>query len=105
MPRGTGKPTQLQAPMRRIGIVGAVMMAMVAGGMAADDEATRKELAPTGKLRVAIAVGPAASALWCVRDGATGKARGVPVELGIALAQKLNVPVDLVEYDSSGKII
>jgi len=64
-----------------------------------------KELAPTGKLRVAIAVGPAASALWCVRDGATGKPRGVPVALGSALAQWLNVPVELVEYDSSGKII
>lgn len=64
-----------------------------------------KQLAPTGKLRVAVAVGPAASALWCVRDPATGKARGVPVELGTALAQSLNVPVELVEYDSSGKII
>ena len=64
-----------------------------------------KELAPSGKLRVAIAVGPAASALWCVRDPGTGKAKGVPVELGTALAQWLKVPVELVEYDSSGKII
>lgn len=64
-----------------------------------------KELAPTGKLRVAIAVGPAASALWCVRDPATGKPRGVPVELGTGLAQQLKVPVELVEYDLSGKII
>jgi polar amino acid transport system substrate-binding protein len=72
-------------------------------GPAADD--TIKELAPTGKLRVAVAVGPAASALWCVRDPATGKPKGVPVELGTALAQRLKVPVELVEYDSSGKII
>src|SRR5262249_49196020 len=62
-------------------------------------------LAPTGKLRVGIAVGPAASALWCVRDPATGKPRGVPVELGTALAQWLKVPVELVEDDSSGKVI
>lgn len=75
----------------------------MAGGAAVDEAI--KELAPTGKLRVAVAVGPAASALWCVRDPATGKPRGVPVELGRALAQKLNVPVELVEYDSSGKII
>ena len=73
--------------------------------MAAVADQTIKELAPTGKLRVGIAVGPAASALWCVRDPATGKARGVPVELGTALAQWLKVPVELVEYDSSGKII
>src|SRR5215813_8937308 len=95
--------------MRPIGLWGlawgTLIMAIAAGGMAADDEATRKELAPTGKLRVAIAVGPAASALWCVRDPATGKARGVPVELGTALAQKHKVPVELIEYDSSGKII
>jgi polar amino acid transport system substrate-binding protein len=66
---------------------------------------TLKELAPTGKLRVGIAVGPAASAFWCVRDAATGKAKGVPVELGTAMAQTLEIPVQLVEYDSSGKII
>jgi len=75
----------------------------MAMGAAADD--TIKELAPTGTLRVAVAVGPAASALWCVRDPATGKPRGVPVELGTALAQKHKVSVELVEYDSSGKII
>jgi polar amino acid transport system substrate-binding protein len=56
-------------------------------------------------LRVAVAVGPAASALWAVRDGATGRPRGVTVMLGTAMAQKLNAPVDLVEYASSGEII
>ncbi len=69
------------------------------------DDATAKELAPTGKLRVAVAVGPAASALWTVRDTATGKPKGVPVELGSAMAQKLGVPVELVEYGSSGDIV
>jgi polar amino acid transport system substrate-binding protein len=72
--------------------------------MAGNDAASR-ELAPTGKLRVAIAVGPSASALWTVRDAATGKPRGVPVELGTAMAQKLGVPVELVEYASSGSIV
>jgi len=76
-------------------------MAMTSGGAAA----ALRELAPSGSLRVAIAVGPAASALWCVRDAATGKPRGVPVELGTALAQKLGVPVALIEYAASGAII
>ena len=40
----------------------------------------------------AIAVGPAASALWTVRNSATGKPRGVPVTLGTAMAQQLKVP-------------
>jgi polar amino acid transport system substrate-binding protein len=69
------------------------------------DNAASKELAPTGKLRVAIAVGPSASALWTVRDAATGKPKGVPIELGTAMAQKLGVPVELVEYASSGEIV
>jgi polar amino acid transport system substrate-binding protein len=73
--------------------------------MATNDDAALNELAPTGRLRVAVAVGPAASALWTVRDPATGKPKGVPVVLGTALAQKLGVPVELIEYDSSGKII
>ena len=71
----------------------------------ATTDAAIKELAPTGRLRVAVAVGPAASALWTVRDPATGRPRGVPVELGTAMAQKLGVPVELVEYASSGEIV
>jgi polar amino acid transport system substrate-binding protein len=69
------------------------------------DTAASKELAPTGRLRVAIAVGPSASALWTVRDATTGKPKGVPVELGTAMAGKLGVPVELVEYASSGDIV
>ncbi|MBX9774632.1 MAG: transporter substrate-binding domain-containing protein [Xanthobacteraceae bacterium] len=69
------------------------------------NDAVSQELAPTGKLRVAIAVGPSASALWTVRDAATGKPKGVPVELGTAMAQKLGIPVELVEYASSGDIV
>jgi len=48
-----------------------------------------KELVPTGKLRVAIAVAPAPSALYAVRDGTTGEYRGVTVELGSAMAKNL----------------
>jgi polar amino acid transport system substrate-binding protein len=69
------------------------------------NDAARQELAPTGRLRVAIAVGPSASALWTVRDPAIGKPKGVPVDLGTAMAQKLGVPVELVEYASSGEIV
>jgi polar amino acid transport system substrate-binding protein len=75
-------------------------MGMVACSAIADDSAALKELAPTGTLRVAIAVGPAASALWTVRDPVTGKPRGIPVDLGTAMAQKLKVPIELLEYAS-----
>jgi polar amino acid transport system substrate-binding protein len=73
--------------------------------MADGNETALKELAPTGKLRVAIAVGPSSSALWTIRDPASGKPRGATVDLGAALAQCAGVPLQLVEYESSGEIV
>jgi polar amino acid transport system substrate-binding protein len=63
-----------------------------------------KELAPTGKLRVAIAVAFAPSALYAIKDDATGQYRGVTVELGSAMARKLGVPVEFVPHLASGEI-
>ena len=63
-----------------------------------------KEIVPTGKLRVAIAVAPSPSALYAVKDNATGKFRGVTVDLGTALARKLGVPVEFVPHLASGEI-
>jgi polar amino acid transport system substrate-binding protein len=62
------------------------------------------ELAPTGKLRVAIAVGPAPSALYAIKDDATGQYRGVTVELGSAMAKKLGIPVEFLPHLASGEI-
>src|SRR5262245_988698 len=62
------------------------------------------DIAPTGTLRVAVAVGPAASAFWTTRDPSTGKPRGVTVELAKAAADRLHVPLQLVEYQSSDEI-
>ena len=76
---------------------------IVAGAFAASAEGA-SDIAPTGSLRVAIAVGPAASAFWATRDPATGKPRGVTVELAKAAADKLHVPLQLVEYLSSDEI-
>ena len=61
------------------------------------------ELAPTGKLRVAIAVAPAPSAQFAVKDGQGGYT-GVAVTLGSALAKKLGVPVEIIPHDGSGEI-
>jgi len=62
------------------------------------------DIAPTGTLRVAVAVGPAASAFWTTRDPSTGRPRGVTVELAKAAADRLHVPLQLVEYQSSDEI-
>lgn len=63
-----------------------------------------KQLVPTGKLRVAIAISPSPSALYAVKDASTGKFRGVTVDLGTALAKKLGVPVEFLAYLASGEI-
>ena len=90
--------------MRSIGLSGALILAMVAGGAAADDGAAVKELTSTGKLRIAVAVSPAPSALYSVKDAATGKLRGVTIDLGNALARKLGVEPQFLEYLASGEI-
>ncbi|BAM87850.1 putative periplasmic-binding protein [Bradyrhizobium oligotrophicum S58] len=62
----------------------------------------KEEIAPTGKLRVAIAVGPAGGAFWCVKSD-SGYA-GVPIELGKAMAAQVGVPVEFVEHQNSNTI-
>jgi polar amino acid transport system substrate-binding protein len=66
------------------------------------DAAVTKELAPTGKLRIAVAIAPSPSAQFAVRDG--DGIRGVAVTLGAALARKLGVPAEIVAHDGSGEI-
>ena len=78
------------------------LMALLAAPVRADDAVAKRELAPHGKLRVAIAVGPAPSALYAVKDGAGY--RGVTIVLGTALAQKLGVPVEWVPHLATGEI-
>lgn len=67
------------------------------------DDALMQQLAPTGKLRVAIAIAPAPSAQFGVRDP-SGTYRGVAVILGEALAKKLGVPMELVVFNGSGEV-
>jgi polar amino acid transport system substrate-binding protein len=62
------------------------------------------QLAPTGKLRVAIAVAPAPSAQFAIKDEKSGGYRGVAVILGNALANKLGVAAELVVHNGSGEI-
>jgi polar amino acid transport system substrate-binding protein len=81
-----------------------IVLAVGVAGAFAADEAVMKELAPTGKLRVGIAVAPTPGAGNVAIDAATGKPRGVNADLGVALAQKLGVPVEWVQYPNSGAL-
>ena len=69
----------------------------------ASADGLKDEIAPTGKLRVAIAISPAGGAFWSTRTG-PGYA-GVPVDLGREMAAQLGVPVEYVAHDNSGQIV
>ena len=66
------------------------------------DAAVLKELAPSGKLRLAIAVAPSPSAQFAIKDG--DSYRGVAVTLGRALAKRLGVPIEILPHQASGEI-
>jgi len=82
----------------------ALLVGLTGSVVAADELSSTRDIAPTGSLRVAVAVGPAASTFWATRDPASGQPRGVTVELAKAAAAKLRVPLKLVEYQNSGEI-
>lgn len=84
----------------RSAIAGLALAAMVA--MPALADGLKDEIAPTGKLRVAIAISPAGGAFWSTKTEA-GYA-GVPVDLGKAMAARLGVPVEYVVHQNSGQI-
>jgi polar amino acid transport system substrate-binding protein len=63
-----------------------------------------KELAASGKLRVGVVTAPALSAFFVTCNGA-GEPRGVTVDLGSALAQRLGVPVEFVVAPNSGVVV
>ena len=66
------------------------------------DAAALNELAPTGTLRIAIAVSPSPSAQFAIKDGDTFK--GVAVTLGRALADRLGLSSVLLPHQGSGEI-
>jgi polar amino acid transport system substrate-binding protein len=78
-------------------VLGAALMAAPAFA-----DGLKDEIAPTGKLRVAIAISSAGGAFWSTRTK-TGYA-GVPVSLGKEMAAQLGVPVEYVAFQNSGQI-
>src|SRR3954451_7075234 len=78
------------------------VLTVLLAGSASANESTMKELAPTGKLRVALVFAPSMSIFFVVRE-ADGKPRGVTADLADALAKKFNVPVEPVLFPNSGQ--
>src|SRR3954464_1383621 len=93
-------PTSLQSVLKSV-LAGLVLAAAVA--MPALADGLKDEIAPTGKLRVAIAISPAGGAFWSTKTEA-GYA-GVPVDLGKEMAAQLGVPVEYIVHQNSGQIV
>lgn len=77
-----------------MGTIAIVSPAMVSTAMANDAD-VMKQLVPTGKLRVGIAYAPKPTPIFAAKD-AGGEVRGVPRDLGEAMAKALGVPVELI---------
>ena len=92
-------PTSLHSVLESV-LAGLVLAAAVA--MPALADGLKDDIAPTGKLRVAIAISPAGGAFWSTKTEA-GYA-GVPVDLGREMAAQLGVPVEYVVHQNSGQI-
>ena len=88
-------PTSLQSALAGLVLAAAVAMPVLADGL-------KDDIAPTGKLRVAIAISPAGGAFWSTKTEA-GYA-GVPVDLDKEMAAQLGVPVEYVVHQNSGQI-
>jgi polar amino acid transport system substrate-binding protein len=62
----------------------------------------RADLAPGGKIRAGVNYG---NFILATRDAATGQSRGVAVDLMTELGRRLDVPVEIVAYDSVGAMV
>jgi len=105
----THEPVVNNAARRSLCAAGALMLAGCAGGPAqragAESTAQRAgaiaELGASGKLRAAINFGNPILA----NRGANGDARGVSVDLAREAARRLDLPVELVLFNSAGAVV
>jgi polar amino acid transport system substrate-binding protein len=106
-PPGVELMVRFASPRLRWLLAASLLLGSLTGAAApatAADAELLKDIAPTGKLRVAIAVAPTPSAFWATKDAA-GEVRGVTVELGRVMATALDVPATFVVFASSGEIV
>jgi polar amino acid transport system substrate-binding protein len=121
----------IMSPLMKIAAGVALLIGLAGAAVAADDIPATCDVAPTGSLRVAIAVtppdplvgtreeqemvmglfaqidaiGPRGGIVWAIRDVASGEVHGVPVELAKAAAARLNVPLQLIQYQYFREIL
>lgn len=88
-----------------LAVAGPLLLA-ACGGLAPSrppvDAAVRQTLAPTGVLRVGVYPGSPTS---LVVDTKTGQRAGIALELGTEMAQRMAVPMKVVEYQRVAQVI
>jgi polar amino acid transport system substrate-binding protein len=89
---------------RRAAILGIAASAWTMTRTSATPLPAAHAVAPSGSLRVAIAISPASSRFWARRDPVSSEPKGVTVDLGYDMADALGLPLKLVVYDNSGAI-
>src|SRR5471032_1740980 len=88
---------------RSLPCMAGLMLGILMMAVPANAASLKEEIAPTGKLRVAIAISAAGGAFWSTKNEA-GLYAGVPVDLGKEMAAQLGVAVEYVEHQNSGQI-
>jgi len=86
--------------MQRIGVIAGHINALVAAPCAGAEDVA-KEMAPTGKLRVALNM---RNQLLVSGKTADGLPDGLAPSMALAFAEKLGVPVEFVPYDDAAKL-
>lgn len=81
----------------------AVALLALAGAAVAQDAPpdALKDLAPTGKLRAAINLG---NGVLAQKDPASSEPKGITPDLARELAKRLGVPLEMVVFESAGKV-
>jgi polar amino acid transport system substrate-binding protein len=75
--------------------------ALLSSGASAVLPEAVKNIAPTGKLRAAINAG---NVVLVQRDPTGGEPHGITVDLARELARRLGVPIELVVFETAGKV-
>ncbi|HUP40237.1 MAG TPA: transporter substrate-binding domain-containing protein [Vicinamibacterales bacterium] len=91
----------MRSPFAAIAVSGLLSAGVAAQGIPATPD-VRRELAPTGTLRVGLYVGNPSS---LVKEPVAGEATGIAFELGRELARWLGVPFEPVIYPNNGAVL
>jgi polar amino acid transport system substrate-binding protein len=94
--------TLTRRSLAALALAAPLLFAGCAAPRPAVEPAVRAALAPTGTLRVGVYPGSPSS---LVKDPKTGAPAGVAHDLGLALGERLGVPVKIVEYARAAEVL